>query len=150
MQLAQCQFQAEHRPSRSTTTDGESSVTMEGSSLLRFEALEAKVEAQVPKSLNLESQILGLKKEELIPLWWSNLFLKTYFRPFFFLDLSILRIKALSNEVNKRFHDLESQMRKTNFDAASVFARLESVEVEPLVNKLKTGGFPVLMLFKRL
>ena len=42
------------------------------------------------------------------------------------------RIKALSNEVNKRFNDLESQMHKTNFDAASVFARLDSVEAEPL------------------
>ena len=44
------------------------------------------------------------------------------------------RIKALSNEVNKRFHDLESQMHKTNFDAASVFARLDSVEAEPVRN----------------
>lgn len=41
------------------------------------------------------------------------------------------RIKALSNDVNKRFHELDSQMRKNNFDAASVFVRLDSVEQAP-------------------
>ena len=44
------------------------------------------------------------------------------------------RIKALSNEVNKRCHDLETQMRKIDFDAASIFARLDSVEAEPVRN----------------
>ena len=44
------------------------------------------------------------------------------------------RIKALSNEVNTRLHDLETQMRKIDFDAASIFARLDSVEAEPVRN----------------
>ncbi|CAL1130341.1 unnamed protein product [Cladocopium goreaui] len=41
-------------------------------------------------------------------------------------------IKALSNEVNKRCHDLETQMRKIDFDAASIFARLDSVEADTI------------------
>lgn len=41
------------------------------------------------------------------------------------------RIKALNNEVNRRFHDLESQTRKASFETASLSARLESVEAEP-------------------
>ena len=44
------------------------------------------------------------------------------------------RIKAMSNEVNKRCHDLETQMRKIDFGAASIFARLDSVEAEPVRN----------------
>lgn len=74
LQLAQCQLQAQcssRSPTAGTVTlasadtDGEANVSAstacvtEGDFLLRFEAMEAKVEAQVPRSLNLESQILG-------------------------------------------------------------------------------------------
>ena len=102
--MAQLQFDCRNKSDRvpheraaRSTAEMAEAAPVDGGFYLRLDALEAKLEAQVPKTLNLESQI-----------------------------------KALNNEVNRRFHDLESQTRKASFETASLSARLESVEADTI------------------